>query len=458
MGSPVTLSGFNNIDFSVILNAVMQQESQPLTTLQAQQKSLQSRSSTYGTLGTKLSTFETAVTALTDAKSLLGRTASNTNETAVRANATATAAPGIYDIVVQELARAQVMASASTTADADTTVVAWGGTLTIGGVAVAIDAPVTLSELAERINSTKDVGVTATVVKSGAAAWQLVLTGKSTGTAAAFTVASTLTGGSGVSFLDTDNNGLAGDSIEDNAVSATDARALVNNVQVVNSTNTLDDVISGVTLTLLKKDAAATSTLTISEDLTSTKAAVQKVVDAYNDFVKFAQDQLTAAGKGDQSSVARDPLLRSLRFALRNALTSDYEAGGEYASLATVGLTLDTSGRLNFSSSKFETALVTDRDAVVGLLTGDGTTQGAFPALVDLVKSYTKSDGLLRDTRSRLDEQVTALTRRISDLAERLAVRRASLQREYIAADMTMTQLNSSSSSLSSLGGQYRLF
>ena len=37
MGSPITLSGFNSIDFNVVLNAVMQQESQPLKALQQRQ-------------------------------------------------------------------------------------------------------------------------------------------------------------------------------------------------------------------------------------------------------------------------------------------------------------------------------------------------------------------------------------------------------------------------------------
>ena len=58
------------------------------------------------------------------------------------------AGPGLYDVVVQELARAQVTASTSTTHDADTTVVATGGTLTIGSVAVIIDVPMTLKGLA----------------------------------------------------------------------------------------------------------------------------------------------------------------------------------------------------------------------------------------------------------------------------------------------------------------------
>jgi hypothetical protein len=53
---------------------------------------------------------------------------------------------------------------------------------------------------------------------------------------------------------------------------------------------------------------------------------------------------------------------------------------------------------------------------------------------------------------------VTALNARIDDLTNRLALRRTALQKEYIAADLAMTQLKNDVSSLSSLNGQYRLF
>ena len=43
MASPITFSGFNDIDFNLILNAVMQQASQPLTALQARQSNVESQ-------------------------------------------------------------------------------------------------------------------------------------------------------------------------------------------------------------------------------------------------------------------------------------------------------------------------------------------------------------------------------------------------------------------------------
>jgi flagellar capping protein FliD len=78
--------------------------------------------------------------------------------------------------------------------------------------------------------------------------------------------------------------------------------------------------------------------------------------------------------------------------------------------------------------------------------------------LAAVIDTYTSSDGLLSGMNERISDQVSALSRRIADLEERLAVRRAALQKEYIAADMVMSQLNSQMGSLSSLGAQYRLF
>jgi flagellar hook-associated protein 2 len=445
MGSPITLSGFNDIDFNAVLEAVMTQESLPLKNLQTEQKNLETKASTFRTLAAKIAAFESAVADLKDDSSMLGRTASSTDDKAVKVTAGSAAAPGIYDVVVQDLARAQVTASTSTTPDADTTVVATGGTLTIGGVAVIVDIPMTLKGLAERINSTKDIGVTATVVKSGAGAYHLVLTAKSTGAASQFTISNGMTGGAGITF-------------GANSVDASDARVLINNVQVVSSTNTIDDAISGVSLTLLKKDQTATTTVTVAEDLNTAKTKLKKVVEAFNDLVKFAADQNTAAGKGDKTSVGRDPLLRGLRNVLRDAFTAEYAAGGSFGSLAAIGIEFQRTGQMAFNEGRFDAAAASNLTDVRHLFTGYGTDKGAFTTLADLVQEYTKADGLLKDTDDRLTQQVAMLDKRIDNLTERLALRRLALQKEYIAADSAMTQLKNDVSSLSSLGGQYRLF
>ena len=70
MGSSITMTGFNSIDFGMILDAVMTQESAPLTALEKQQSTLDARAATYRTLASKLSAFQSAVENLASATTL----------------------------------------------------------------------------------------------------------------------------------------------------------------------------------------------------------------------------------------------------------------------------------------------------------------------------------------------------------------------------------------------------
>jgi flagellar hook-associated protein 2 len=177
VGSAITFSGFNDIDFSVVLNAIMTQESQPLVALQARQSAMKSRATTFGTLATRTSTLQSAAEALSDSTSIASYTATSNDPTAVAVSAGSSAFPGRYEIVVNELARSQVMASSSSSPDADTTVVANTGSLVVGGHTIAISGPVTLKQLAQTINDDSASPVRASVVQAGPTSFRLVLSG-----------------------------------------------------------------------------------------------------------------------------------------------------------------------------------------------------------------------------------------------------------------------------------------
>lgn len=459
MGSPITLSGFNNIDFKVVLDAIMEQERVPLNALQEQQSSLNARSAEFADLATRLGTLGSAVDGLDDTSAFGGRAVTNSDATAVSVTATESTPIGTYDVVVNELARAQVTATNSSHSDADTTIVASGGTLTIGGTVVTVTGNVTLEGLRDAINSTTDVGVTASIVSPSAGSYQLVLTGNDTGTTKAFTITNALTGGTEpVTFIDFDTDGVSGDSVEDNAVQATDASATVNNITVTGSTNVLDSAIPGATLTLLKKDPATTVTIGVSQDLQTTKDRITTFVNAYNDLVGFFDTQVQAAAAGNQSSLGRDSLLRGLRTTLTTTLNAQYAVGGNYDVLAEVGIEFQQDGTLSFDTTAFDEAVKTGTSDVQKLFVGSGGTDGAFTVLASMITDYTESGGLIPDAQSRLDAQLSSLATRILSLEDRLALRRQALQQEFAAADAAIKQLNNQSGSLGSLGGQYSLF
>ena len=441
MSSPVTLSGFNSIDFGTILNLVMQQASQPLLAMQTQQSTLSTENSTYSLLASKLGSLETAAADLSTTSGVTQYAATSSDTTALGVATTSSAVAGTYNVVVTSLAQAQVTASTSTAPDASTTAVATGGTLTIGGVAVTVAASLTLQGLADQINATTSIPVTASVVQSAPGAYRLVLTGSNTGAANAFTVTNALTGGAGVTF--------AG-----NTLAAADASLTVNSLAITSASNTLTSAIPGATLSLLRADSTKTVTVSVSPDDSALAGKVQTLASAYNNLIKFIQSQSTAAALGQKGTLAHEAIIQQVRSTLRSVLGGTY-GSGTFTRLAEVGLGFDQAGSLTLDKAALTSALAQSRSSVVTLFAGTATTggftNGAFGTLQGAIHAFTQAGGFVSSAQTLLRAQSSRLDTLIFDMQDRLAVQRAALQREYTAADQAMTQLKSQSGILSSL-------
>ncbi|ODS53894.1 MAG: hypothetical protein ABS36_11855 [Acidobacteria bacterium SCN 69-37] len=435
MSSGITFSGFNDIDFNVVLNAMMTQASVPLTALQDRQSALKSRLTSFETLRTRIDTLRSAADGLKTMDAVSTTAGTSSNAAAVSISSGPSATPAHYDVVVTSLARAQVTASAETFADADTTVVASGGSITIGGVAVALAGDTTLQGLADAINAASDTGVTAAVVQTGPGAYRLALTSALTGTAHAFTVTNGLSGGAGISF-------------GANVVDATDAAITINNIAATSSSNVFDNIVPGVTLTVQQANPSATIGLDVATDNGAFAEKIEKFVAAYNDMVGFLEAQRVSAGTGDERSIGGDPLLRQLRGNLRSALLGAHGAGA-YGHLAEVGVEFTRDGTLKLDRAKFDAALSSNPDDARALFAGP---DGAFPAVDTMLAEYTDTTGLLSSARDRINKQITLMDGQILAMQARLAIQRDALQRQFTEADAVMSRLKSQSGALSNLG------
>ena len=440
MSSPITLSGFNNIDFSQVLTALMAQERIPVTQLTTQQTALNNQKTFFATFASKLAGLESAVDALTTANAFDGRSATVSDPTAATVQVGGTTPRGSYSIAVSSLARAQVTGTSSTHTDHDATIVASAGTLTIGGVAVTLTGDVTLDGLASAINSTPNIGVSASVVQNGGN-FQLVLTGQSTGAANSFAITNGLSGGAGVAFSAT------------NAQDASNAEGTVNGIAFSTPSNTVDGVIPLSTLQL-SKTAAPTDPIvvTITGDRNSVKELINKVRLAYNEVVSFIDDQQLAAKEKNPASIGRDPLVRDLRSQLARVLNTERTVPGVFTAISQVGLGFTRTGQLEFNEAAFDAALDRDATGVQNLFRGSGAVTGAFSDLSTTIAAYTSAGGFLPAAQTRLNNQVSRIGERIDDMELRLAARREALQREFTAADLAIKQLNNSLGQLGSLG------
>jgi flagellar hook-associated protein 2 len=459
MGSPVTFSGFNNIDFSSILNAIMTAERAPMTALESQRTALNTQGTAYTTLAGKLGALESALETLTDADGFSPFTVASGDPDAVGVSTTSGGVAGMYEVVVSELARSQVMASTTTYSSPDQAI-ATGGSISVALLGnppvqippTALTGSMSVRQFADQINAQANSPVTASVVQAAPGQYRLVLTGRNAGTDNAFTVTSSLTGGAGLTFTDTDTDGTYGDSVEDVSVEAKNASLTVNNIPITSATNDVQDAIPGVLLSLAKKDATKTILVEVTESSEAAQKELDGFVKAYNDLMAFLNEQNTAAADG-KSNIARDGMVRSLKAELRTAMQAEYLAAGvDYSRLSTAGIEFEQTGTIKINATRLRDALKASSSSVETLFSA------AFAEIKAQVEDYAKSGGLIQDAKDRLKDQIVRIDGRLESMQLQLDLRRAALQQEFIAADMLMTQLNGQGSSLQALGGQYRLF
>lgn len=433
--SAVTLSGFNAIDFNQILELVMQQERQPVVSLQSQKTAVDAQKTTFSTLATKLAALESAAEDLLGRSAFAGTRATVSDESAIHLSASGTAPPGTYDVKVLALARSQVDVSGAVSSLE--TVVARSGSMTVGNT--TITAPpegLTLAALASAVNSAQDANVSASVVRT-AEGYKLMLTGRGTGAASSFTVTNALAGGDEALVTSTQRT-------------ATDASIELNGVAVTSDTNTFSEAIAGASFTI-QQELPNPVVVTITASTDSVKSLVEKVSAAFKDVTKFLAAQQSPSSGSQAGNIGRDPLVRGLRSSLAHLLTAGYATGGTYTSLAEVGFSFSRTGELQFDANAFDEAMTRDKSSVEALFRGADGKSGAFGALATAVSRYTEAGGLLPNTQDRLTNQSTKLTARIDMMEQRLEIRRLALQREFIAADQAIAQLNSQGRSLGSL-------
>jgi len=452
MGSPITLSGFNNIDFKTITDIIIKAEREPITRLEADKTAGQARLTAYGSLNTTLSNLRTSFLDLKSANAYDDLQASSSDSTILTATSDSSAVAGSFTINVLSLARPQVTASAAgqfadisaTIFDGGTFSITQGGTTTNLNLA-GVDS---LSELRDAINSQQS-GVKAAIINDGTGStpFRLVLTSAESGESNAFTFSDTLTLGSGTpgAVLNLSTNPTSG--------VAKSTEFTYNGITVKSNSTTITDAVPGLSLTVFKE---GTANVTVSTDDSSLKSKIKAAVSAFNSFNDFYINQtkldLTGAGR---PPLANDPVLRSINRQLRNYLITDHANSGSFKRLAELGITLEQNGKLKLDEGQLDHALASNRSDLVALFSGDN---GIANKIATALESYTKSGGAIDSVETRIQDSITKVTARIQDLELRLATREQQLNAQFTAADQAISQLNSQSSSLSGLANQFRLF
>ncbi len=471
----ITASGVGSgLDIEGLITQLMQAEARPLSLLQTKEATFNNQVVAYNSIKGLLGSLKTSAQTLAKATTFQGTKVSVPNDAPFTATSENGALTGSFSVAVRQLATTQriAMEAGSNFKPSDGTLKITFGTVTSDGSTFVGDPERTVSldfkgetleELRDAINADKNLGLKASIVDNGKDK-QIVLSSSTTGEDKAFKIEGT--GGlEDLSF--TPGTNATNDKMY-SIQKAQNALLTVDGMDISRSSNTVKDVIDGVTLTLNKvsdkdsvTDSYKPSTFSVTDDTASAKKALQEFVDNYNELTK-AINQYTYFDKNTKqgSVLTGDSVTRSLQTQLRSVMNDTLGALGGVNGLAALGITQKplkdgTDGTLIIDNAKLDKALADEELDLAAFFAGSNGVKGFGAKLEEKITSFisTSSDGktesgLLADRTKGIDKSIDSLVQQSETLLRRLESTEKMYRKQFSSLDTLLASMQSTSSFL----------
>jgi flagellar hook-associated protein 2 len=440
----ISASGImSGLDVDGIVSQLASIERRPITALQQKEADFQVKLSTYGNLQGAVSSFKSAAAALRDAKGFAKFSAVSGNTDLFSASADSRAAAGSYKIEVLQLAQAHKLATQGAFGENEPM---GAGTLEIqvgdgAATAIEIGAMDTLADVAAAINEAQ-AGVGAALIYDGSG-YYLSLSADETG--AANRIALTVTDADGVP---DDDAGLS--RLTAGASSLTQTQEALGSIiriddliQIARDSNTLDDVIAGVTIDLLDAPVAPdnSATLTVSRDSAPVFAAFDDFVASYNQLADtIGELQSYNQATGAAGVLFGDSTTNLVRNKVRQLMSYAVDGIEGVNSLSDFGITM-SNNRLELDTAKLSTALNDNFDATVAFFTRDeaGAGKGFAVHLVDSLNRVLDSkSGLIATRQDGIQRSIDDITDQIERKEARVLASEARMRAQFNALEVLL--------------------
>ena len=465
MASLSSLGVGSGLDAESIVTKLVALEKQPADVLTTKNTKLQTQVSTWGKIQSNFSALQDAAGKLMDNSFWSATTAKSSDDTAVSVTTGSSAAAGSYAVSVTQLAAAQSVASSAFATNAstvgegtlrielgkyntDNSVAPPAVTFAAKAAATAVDIAIgpgdnTLEKIRDRIN-TANAGVSASIVTDASGA-RLVMRGQN-GEENAFRVLVTESGSApGLSAL-AYSAATGGTSTMTRTQSAQNAQATINGLSVSSASNTMSNVVEGVTIKL-NKVTTAPATVNVDLDTASINKGVSEFISSYNSVVSTIRVQSLY----DEASKTAGPLqgnatARSLLSQMRNLIGSSTGASSAFSRLADVGIDINKDGTLSMKSSKFNDAMG-NLGELQKFFAGSSDTDSALNGIATRVRGLSRqildsTNGAIANSTSGLNSTISRNKNRIEDINDRASLFETRLRAQYTALDTSMAKLS----------------
>jgi flagellar hook-associated protein 2 len=194
----------------------------------------------------------------------------------------------------------------------------------------------------------------------------------------------------------------------------------------------------GVTVNLTGTNAGSPTTITVGQDSTAIKNALQTFANSYNAVVL----QLAAAHGSNASSLQGDSILSTAQQALRSLLTFTGNGG---SALSYLGLDLQDTGQLTFSSSEFDATASQGLNPILQFLgdSNSGFIQAATSAINNLEDPI---NGSIKLEENNIASSLRSLGTKMGDEIDRINTFQQNLLQQLSAADANIFNLEGQTS------------
>lgn len=385
-----TLGAGSGIDTkSLVKQLTAIERSAPQERITSTREKTETQISDYGILSSALATLQDAAKTLTEPEGLFSKSAAFTESNALVPTELSTdVQPGVYSFTVEDVAQSQNLAfeafSSVDDAVGEGTLTFNFGTWTRDGsdnptaftldnaqepVTITIDSTNnTLEGLRDAINDA-DFGVQASIINDGSGYRLSIVAASGVGNELEITVEE-----AGGAPSNTDGNDLSRFAFNTGVTSfenvetqqGKDAILTLNGLTISRSSNTIDDIVEGLSLDVLKAAPGEKVTITVTEDKAFAEQTVRDFVEAYNIFLEALEPIMgTTEVENDDGttstvvgSLARDSLAKSTLSSIRNLISSTVTglADSNFTSLTNVGIRTELDGTLSINEKEFTKA------------------------------------------------------------------------------------------------------
>lgn len=400
---------------------------------------------------TRLNSLLSKVEELQKAETFATKKVSNSDDSIASITTTADAAENEFNLKVTQLATTTKIIG-NKISDSNKTALGIAGSFSLTNsqdkaFTFTVESTDTLKSLTDKINAeTKNSSISASIMDN-----RLVLTSSITGEHA-ITV-----GGDSADALKISSKTKASYTL------GTQAEFDLDGLALKSDSNSVSEVIEGVTFTL-KKASADTVSIKVTTDTDKTVQAVKDLVSQYNSTMSFISDNLSVGDPSKESNTTGklqgDSTLRSLQERLSSLFTSSAVTGTSLKA-NDVGISLiDRDGTLGLDEDKLKKALSEDGNAVknffyqtdgakstIASTSNVSETNGYTAVLKKLVDGYlvdtTANKGIIATKAATFDLAIKDLNKQITRFDEILTMKRDRYVDMFTRLDQAMMEAES---------------